>query len=484
MSVNYLKTALLHHSKGNWNKAKEIYEHILKTNPNDYSVLQNYGPLLCQLKEFRLAKNIFEKSLKIKPNDPLLLYNYGKFYHDQKFFDKAIKFYNNSYKIEPKNNLSMYNIANIHLLNKKYDLAISAYKESIKFNPKNFLAFNNLANSYKNIGNFEEAINSYKSAIKINNKNPDIHVNYATQLLMKENFIDGFKEYEWRKKSKSFSDYINYQKLNINSKIWKGENLNNKKLLVISEQGIGDLIQFARYLYQIKENYNVKIILYLKNKKFSHFFENEQFKIISEGEKIPDHDFHNHLLSLLSIFNDKNKLFCKPINFFKKNKSIEEKWTNRLKKYRGLKIGINAYTSLQKKNIPFSYFVKLSSINKSNFFLIQKKPSDNDLKEISVRKNIICFPDIDESEKPFLDSIEIIKQMDLVITADTSTAHLSATLGKKTWIILPFLSDWRWFLKKSESNWYKNVKLFRSEEIDNLDTAFKSVEKDLKKAFF
>ena len=74
--------------------------------------------------------------------------------------------------------------------------------------------------------------------------------------------------------------------------------------------------------------------------------------------------------------------------------------------------------------------------------------------------------------------------MDLVITADTSTAHLAATLGKNTWIILPFLSDWRWFLKKSDSKWYKNVKLFRSEEINNLDTAFKSVEKDLKKAFF
>ena len=114
-------------------------------------------------------------------------------------------------------------------------------------------------------------------------------------------------------------------------------------------------------------------------------------------------------------------------------------------------------THLYKKNIPFSYFVKLSSIYEANFFLIQKKPSDNDLKEISVRKNIICFPDIDESEKPFLDSIEIIKQMDLVITADTSTAHLSATLGKKTWIILPFLSDWRWFLKSLKATGIKTL---------------------------
>ena len=93
MNVDYFKSALLHHSKGNWNKAKEIYEHILKSNPNNYSVLQNYGPLLSQLKEYKLAKNVFEKSLKIKPKDPLLLYNYAKFYHDQRIFEKAITLY-------------------------------------------------------------------------------------------------------------------------------------------------------------------------------------------------------------------------------------------------------------------------------------------------------------------------------------------------------------------------------------------------------
>ena len=81
------------------------------------------------------------------------------------------------------------------------------------------------------------------------------------------------------KKSKTFLDYINYQKLNLKSKVWQGENLENKKLLVITEQGIGDLIQFVRYLYKIKESYNVEIILYFKNKKFSHFLETESSKL-------------------------------------------------------------------------------------------------------------------------------------------------------------------------------------------------------------
>ena len=90
MKVDYFKSALLHHSKGNWNKAREIYEHILKTNPNNYSVLQNYGPLLSQLKEFALAKNVFEKSLKLNPKDPLLLYNFAKFYHDNNMNSEII----------------------------------------------------------------------------------------------------------------------------------------------------------------------------------------------------------------------------------------------------------------------------------------------------------------------------------------------------------------------------------------------------------
>ena len=103
MDLNYFKTAISHHRKGNWNKAKEIYEHLLKSNPNNYAVLQNYGPLLSQLKEYKLAKNIFKKCLELQPKDSLLLYNYAKFYHDQKIFDKAIKFYNDSFYINQKN---------------------------------------------------------------------------------------------------------------------------------------------------------------------------------------------------------------------------------------------------------------------------------------------------------------------------------------------------------------------------------------------
>ena len=106
MDINYFKSALSHHSKGNWNKAQEIYQHLLKKDPNNYAVLQNYGPLLAQLREYKLANSIFQKCLKIKPNDSLLLYNYGRFFHDQKIYNKAIEYYNRSLEKTRKNAMS------------------------------------------------------------------------------------------------------------------------------------------------------------------------------------------------------------------------------------------------------------------------------------------------------------------------------------------------------------------------------------------
>ena len=90
---------------------------------------------------------------------------------------------------------------------------------------------------------------------------------------------------------------------------------------------------------------------------------------------------------------------------------------------------------------------------------------EDELKYISKKKNILYFSDIDSSEQAFVDSIEIIKNLDLIITADTSLAHISATLGKKTWIPIPFISDWRWFLNDNNSKWYENVTLYRSKKI-------------------
>ena len=482
MDINYFKAALSHHSKGNWNKAQEIYQYLLKKDPNNYAVLENYGPLLAQLREYKLAKSIFQKCLKLKPKDSLMLYNYGKFFHDQKIYEKAIEYYNKSFEINPKNAMSQYNIGNIYFAQKNFNSAIEYYKKATEVNPSHFFAYNNIALSLKKLGKFDEALKFYKKAIDINKDFVDGHVNYGTLLLLTNKLELGFKEYEWRKKSKIFSDYLYYSKLQIKTPIWVGQNLQKKTILIFSEQGIGDLIQFSRYLFVLRDRFSCKVILRLKQ-NLAHFFD-DSLKIITEKDEIPKHDFHNHLASLPGIFYNKNKNFPKNVNFIRENKEINQKWSKILNKYKGLKVGINATASSATTGdriIPIENFKILTNLKNINFFIVQKDLNKNDVKIINQNSNVNYFEDLDKLGNPFEDTIGLVKNLDLVITADTSLGHLSATLEKPTWIALSLINDWRWFQNEKKSIWYDSVKLFRQKEIGNWQQVFKLIYKDLEK---
>ena len=485
MIENIFKSAVIHHSKKNFSKAKEIYETLLKSNPDNITILQNYGTLLSQIKEYKKADDVFKKCLKIKPKDSLLLYNYGKFFHDQKIFEKAIKFYKESFKLNSKNDLALYNIGNIYFSENKFEEAITSFKKAIEVNPSNSKAYNNIGIAYKRIGNFDEALKFYRKAIDKNKDYVDAHVNYSTMLLTTNKLKDGLEEYEWRKKSKSFFDYIDYQSLNLKSKVWNGEDLNNKKIFIIAEQGIGDLIQFTRYLYLLRNKYKTEIILKIKVKNFSHFFNPKDFNIISDDHTIPKHDYHVFMVSLPRIFFKTDEIFCKSVNFFQSDQKTKIKWKTKLADSQGIKIGIHWSTSslMPERNFPLERFIELSKDIDASFFVLQKDLNTNEINTISKNKKIFYFSDMDKSKKAFVDSIEIIRNLDLVITSDTAVAHLSATLDKKTWIALPFVADWRWFTNKKDTQWYPNVTLYRQEKIGDWKEIFHVIREDLKKEF-
>ncbi len=485
MIEDIFKSAVAYHNKKNFSKAKELYTNLLKTNPTNFIILQNYAALLAQIKDYKNADDIFKKCLKIKPNDSLLLYNYGKFFQDQGIFDKAIQFYQKSLQSNPKNNMSQYNIGNIYLFEGKLERAIDSFKKAIKINSSNFLAYNNIALSFKKLGNFNEALTFYKKAIDINKNYIEGHVNYSAMLLSLNKLDLGFQEYEWRKKSKIFSDYLSYSKLKINSPIWDGEKLDKKTILIFSEQGIGDLIQFSRYLFLLRDKYQCNVIFRLKQ-DLLHFFKSDGIKVITQNDKIPNHDYHNHLVSLPGIFYRKNKIFPPTINFIKENQKITKKWDSVFNEYKGLKVGINSTASTAttgNRIVEIENFKHLTNLKKINFFIIQRDFKESDMKIINKNSNVNYFKDMDKNVKPFEDTISIIKNLDLIITADTYLGHLAATLGKKTWIALSFISDWRWFQDKKKSAWYENVRLYRQKKIGNWEEVFKIIKKDLEKEF-
>ena len=131
--------------------------------------------------------------------------------------------------------------------------------------------------------------------------------------------------------------------------------------------------------------------------------------------------------------------------------------------------------------IPIEQFKILTDLKNINFFIIQKDFDKKNLNLINKNSNVNYFEKLDKNVKPFEDTIGVIKNLDLIITADTSLAHLAGTLEKNTWIALPFVSDWRWFQDEKKSQWYKNVSLYRQGQTSSWEEVFKIIKRDLEK---
>ena len=260
--------------------------------------------------------------------------------------------------------------------------------------------------------------------------------------------------------------------------------MTNKTILILSEQGVGDTIQFARYLYMLQDKYFVTII-FRTSKKLIHLFSKSKFKVISNDETLPEHDFHKYLLSLPQIFYQKTKNFSRQINYIPKDIKIVAKWRNKLNSIKGLKVGINwqgdkDYKGDRLRSIPLNFFDKLFTIEKVNFINLQKGPGVEQIKNFKYKDKLYDFSsEVDNGKNAFEDTIGILKNVDLVVTSDTALPHLSATLGIKTWLLLPYSPDWRWFLKLKNSPWYEHVKLYRQEEFNKWDSIFDMVKKNL-----
>ena len=223
-----------------------------------------------------------------------------------------------------------------------------------------------------------------------------------------------------------------------------------------------------------------------------HLFYESKFKVISDDDPIPKHDFHKLLLSLPQIFYKETKKLPRQINYIFKNKKVFSKWKDRLSKIDGIKVGINWQGSkitdtvtwsgdqVRFKTISLKSFEQLFTIDKINFISLQKGDAIEQIKDFKYKDKLYDFSsEVDNGKNAFEDTIGIIQNLDLVISLDTSLPHVSATLGVKTWWLLPFASDWRFFLKSTDSPWYENSKLYRQNEINKWDSVFNNLKKDL-----
>ena len=461
-----------------YKKSIKCYEKAIEIDSQNQDAYENLGITYFKLQEFEKAKECYEKAILISPKDQklhdnlgLALFKIGKFQEAIKAHKKAIQINPNSFKAH--NNLG---IAFSKL--KNFKEAISFYENAIKIKSDYVEAYHNIGLAYKDLGEVQKAKNFYEKAIKINPDHRESNFALGTLLLSMNEIEKGFEKYEWRTKPFLLNK--------LDSLEWKGENLNNKTILIIYEQGWGDIIQFSRYLYLLKEKYSVNIIFKLK-KPIMHLFFNSNFKLVSENDILPKHDYHKYLMSLPQVFYQDTKKFAKQVNYIQNDEKIFSVWKNKLKKIKGFKVGIcwqgrKTHPSDHLRSIPLNYFEKFFDIKGVEFISLQKGFGIEQINNFKYKDRLYNFSnenlDIDENNI-FKDTIGILQNIDLVITIDSAIAHLSGTLGIKTWLLLQYYPDWRWGLQSDKFSWYDSLKIYKSNKVSEWDSILNILKSDL-----
>ncbi len=431
-----------------------------------------------------LSNNDFEKVLVkvralLKENENSEhAFNYlGILYLKQKKYLKAQQYFHKAISINDNFVQAYSNLGILHFENNDYEKAVELNDLAVQKNTNNPHSYYNLAYALQELGNIESAIYNYTKAVELKPDFADAWFNLSLLQLMNKNYSEGWSNY-----NKWISKTNNSIKRNFESTEWEGQNLNGKTLLVYSDQAYGDAIQFVRYLPLLK-SYNGKVIYECPESLVDIFKEIHAVDEVISSNKLYSHDFNVPLMRLPEILLDDKKPELEVTYDVSISEEIYKKWLSKIINENKLKVGFvwtgNPYPPINKKrHMSIDDFSILFEVNEADFYSLQLGDDRKQLSKYLSKDNVFDFT---SDIKTFEDTSAIIAAMDLVITIDTSVAHLAGTMEKPVWIMLAYMPDWRWSLKSSHCNWYPSMKLFRQNERSNWKEVINKVYTELTK---
>ena len=490
-------------------QAADSYRKAIEINPEYVEAYNNLGGLFHLRKKLDQAINLFQKSISLDSNMADTHYVLGQLFEEKGMPPRALKAYQKAIALNPKHAEAQCKIGDIFqeqgnldqainsyrvaldscpgfaegynnlgsVLKKKnqLDAAIVAFEKAIETNPKYVRAYSNLGAALVEKNEIEEATQHFERALFMNPDFADAHFNQAIIFLLQGRLEEGWEKYEWRWNSTQKSQKRDFKQL-----LWNGTTLNGKTILVHTEQGFGDAIQFVRYV-DLLCDLNTTVIFECETELKTLFKSIDCIdKLVAKGEKIPDFDVHVPLLSLPRIFGTTLKNIPAEIPYLYPDVEVNPIFLS--DSSRKFKIGIAwagnpEHVNDHNRSIDLKRFECLLSLEEYEFFSLQIGEHREDIKQYGYDYMI---KDLGKQFADFHCTASAILQLDLIISVDTAVAHLAGALGKPVWILLPFMPDWRWMLNRLDSPWYPSMRLFRQNEIGNWMSVFEQLKLSLK----
>ncbi len=451
----------IHREKGEIEEAVVCYRKALTIDPSFVDAYVNLGSLAMEQGHKDGAIVCYRQALQLNPKSAEIHFNLANTYNEKGEIAKAIGLFQEAIELRPDYHQAYNNLALILQGQGRFEESIHLFNQALALNPDLPEVLNNLGNALKDQRKIDEAIELFRKAILLNPDYPAGHWNLSLTLLMIGCFSEGWPEYEWRWKLKGV---IN--RTDIDRPLWDGSDLQGKRILLYAEQGFGDTIQFIRYVSLVIKR-GGRVVLECQPELASLMAGREGIEeIIRYGEPLPDFDIQCPLLSLPLIFHTDFSTIPNSTPYLSVAPTVIRKWKDCLNsnksKYRvglvwagkpGHSNDCNRSLSLEKLN-------PLARIPGVTYYSLQKGEAAAQTKDPPPGMNLM---DVSGELTDFAETGGLIQNLDLIISADTSVAHLAGALGKPVWTLLPFSPDWRWLLDRDDTPWYPTMRLFRQQ---------------------
>lgn len=416
------QAATANQAAGRHARAVDLFEQILQMSPRNIEALFAACMSLSELGEHARALQLLTRARAMNPGVWQIHYNTGR---------------------------------TLGLLG-RFDEEIAEYRRAIELKPNSAIAYVNLGVALRDQRQFDEALRAFKKALQIDPNDAGARTNRAQTNLLLGQYEHGWREYEWRWRDGG-------QQHEFGDSVWLGEApLEGKTVLVHSEQGFGDTLQFVRFVPSLAAR-GARVVLRVQDALLALLkgFPGSEV-IIGQHDAVPPFDYHCPLMSLPHAL----KIHALPVaaeSYLQADPMLRDAWRKRMpKEPRRARVGLawsgsRGHVNDRFRSMRLADCAALLDADAS-FVSLVKDVRECDREALRSNAHLL---DISDSIDTFADTAALIAELDLVICVDTAVAHLAGTLGKPVWILLPHLPDWRWLLERADSPWYPTARLFR-----------------------
>lgn len=484
-SQAYFNAGLLHIQQKNFTKAIDLLQKAIQIDPSYAKAYLQLGTALKAINNSDSALMHFKRAIDLNPSYTEALIEYARALNENSKFEESITYFKKALALQPNDVNTMLELANTLNMSNQTEQALDYYYHMLNIIPNNSSVLYNIAYTLKKLNKIEDALPYYKKVLEIEPTHAEAHFSLGLAYLGKGDFEHGWQEYEWRWKREHNDER------NLGKPLWDGLPLEGKTILIHAEQGLGDAFQFVRYAKMLKE-LQARVVVAVHPPLVQLFGLCPYIdQVVSLFEKLPYFDVQAPMLTLPYCFKTRLENVPNEIPYLYAKPDLIASWKEKLSTDNNFKVGIcwqgnSNYsthflrTAVAAKSVAIAKFLPILTMPNVTVYNLQKITGQDQLKDFSQDTNMICFDgDFDEKHGRFMDTAAIMKNLDLMITVDTSIAHLAGGLGIPVWCLIPEPADWRWMLDRNDTPWYPNMRLFRQTNSGDWDSVIDKIAHEL-----